>query len=230
MHKPYSIHTLLIHDTAHIHKPYITPHVIHTTYTYIHIHTHTTYTYIHTLHTYTYFYTHSLSRFPSLSPSHTHTFTIVLTHSRPPPSPPKKKDLAKMATISGVPGVAQSKLLKNAINGNKGAAGMSIYGTRIPKARKTIFSGDGQVFLRERESDTHVRVGIRVRVCVCECVHTFVNMHMYMYVCARARVCICSYIYIYIHSYVIQISSSLYFHSSFVHLLPLIRFYLYFPC
>ena len=74
-----------------------------------------------------------------------------------------------MATISGVPGVAQSKLLKNAINGNKGAADMSIYGTRIPKARKTIFSGDGQVFLfslslRERESDTCVL--IHVYVCV----------------------------------------------------------------
>jgi len=51
-------------------------------------------------------------------------------------------DLAKIASMSGVPGVKHSKLLKAALNGNKGAADMSIYGTRTPKGMKTIFSGN----------------------------------------------------------------------------------------
>ena len=51
-------------------------------------------------------------------------------------------DLAKLSAISGVPGVKDSKLLKNALHGNKGAADMSIYGTRTPQGIKTIFSGD----------------------------------------------------------------------------------------
>ena len=42
----------------------------------------------------------------------------------------------------GQAGVKDSKLLKNALHGNKGAADMSIYGTRTPKDIKTIFSGE----------------------------------------------------------------------------------------
>mmetsp|Transcript_57451 Transcript_57451/g.117598 ORF Transcript_57451/g.117598 Transcript_57451/m.117598 type:complete len:155 (-) Transcript_57451:252-716(-) len=45
-------------------------------------------------------------------------------------------DLAKLAAVSGVPGVKHSKLLKDALNHKKDAADeMSIYGTRLPKAR-----------------------------------------------------------------------------------------------
>lgn len=45
-------------------------------------------------------------------------------------------DLAKMAAMSGVPGVKQSKLLKAAETGKKNdGADLSLYGTRLPKAR-----------------------------------------------------------------------------------------------
>ena len=64
---------------------------------------------------------------------HTPMHTPIHTHAA---------DLAKLSAISGVPGVKDSKLLKNALHGNKGAADMSIYGTRTPKGIKTIFSGE----------------------------------------------------------------------------------------
>ena len=64
---------------------------------------------------------------------YTHAYTHAYTHTA---------DLAKLSAISGVPGVKDSKLLKNALHGNKGAADMSIYGTRTPKDIKTIFSGE----------------------------------------------------------------------------------------
>jgi len=64
-----------------------------------------------------------------------------------------RADLAKIASMSGVPGVKQSKLLKNALNGNKGAADMSIYGTRTPKGMKTIFSGALMMLAFERRRD-----------------------------------------------------------------------------
>jgi hypothetical protein len=64
---------------------------------------------------------------------HTPMYTPIHTHTA---------DLAKLSAISGVPGVKESKLLKNALHGNKGAADMSIYGTRTPQGIKTIFSGD----------------------------------------------------------------------------------------
>ena len=45
-------------------------------------------------------------------------------------------DLAKLAAVSGVPGVKQSKLLKAALGQAKDAdADLSLYGTRLPKAR-----------------------------------------------------------------------------------------------
>ena len=45
-------------------------------------------------------------------------------------------DLAKLAAVSGVPGVKQSKLLKAALGQAKDAdANLSVYGTRLPKAR-----------------------------------------------------------------------------------------------
>lgn len=68
-------------------------------------------------------------------------------------------DLAKLAAVSGVPGVKQSKLLKNALHGNKGAADMSIYGTRVPKGTKTIFSGDGSDGLINYKKIAHVGAG-----------------------------------------------------------------------
>ena len=70
-----------------------------------------------------------------------------------------RADLAKLATISGVPGVGQSKLLNNALSGNKGAADLSIYGTRIPKARKTIFSGSHANGLIDYRKIAHVGAG-----------------------------------------------------------------------
>ncbi|EKX54637.1 hypothetical protein GUITHDRAFT_150070 [Guillardia theta CCMP2712] len=63
-------------------------------------------------------------------------------------------DLAKLATISGVPGVRKSKLLKAALSEGKYCEehphskecqelNTSVYGTRIPKGRikKTVFKG-----------------------------------------------------------------------------------------
>lgn len=45
-------------------------------------------------------------------------------------------DLAKLSAISGVPGVKQSRLLKAALGKAKDPnADMSVYGTRLPKAR-----------------------------------------------------------------------------------------------
>ncbi len=45
-------------------------------------------------------------------------------------------DLAKLAAVSGVPGVKQSRLLKAALGkGKDNAADMSVYGTRLPRAR-----------------------------------------------------------------------------------------------
>eukprot|EP00285_Hemiselmis_virescens_P013495 CAMPEP_0173391314 /NCGR_PEP_ID=MMETSP1356-20130122/18206_1 /TAXON_ID=77927 ORGANISM="Hemiselmis virescens, Strain PCC157" /NCGR_SAMPLE_ID=MMETSP1356 /ASSEMBLY_ACC=CAM_ASM_000847 /LENGTH=149 /DNA_ID=CAMNT_0014348911 /DNA_START=29 /DNA_END=478 /DNA_ORIENTATION=- len=45
-------------------------------------------------------------------------------------------DIAKLSAISGVPGVKQSKLLKAALGKGKDKnADMSVYGTRLPKAR-----------------------------------------------------------------------------------------------
>lgn len=45
-------------------------------------------------------------------------------------------DLAKLSAISGVPGVKQSRLLKAALGKGKDAnVDMSVYGTRLPKAR-----------------------------------------------------------------------------------------------
>mmetsp|Transcript_85647 Transcript_85647/g.228365 ORF Transcript_85647/g.228365 Transcript_85647/m.228365 type:complete len:119 (-) Transcript_85647:126-482(-) len=45
-------------------------------------------------------------------------------------------DLAKLAAVSGVPGVKQSKLLKAALGQAKDSdVNLSLYGTRLPKAR-----------------------------------------------------------------------------------------------
>ena len=45
-------------------------------------------------------------------------------------------DLAKLAAVSGVPGVKQSKLLKAALGKAKDPdANLSFYGTRLPRAR-----------------------------------------------------------------------------------------------
>jgi len=45
-----------------------------------------------------------------------------------------KGDLAKLSAMSGVPGVKQSRLYKDAVeHKNDGRADLSIYGTRIPK-------------------------------------------------------------------------------------------------
>lgn len=68
-------------------------------------------------------------------------------------------DLAKLSTISGVPGVAHSKLLKDALHGNKGAADMSIYGTRTPKGIKTIFSGSHANGIINYKKIAHVGAG-----------------------------------------------------------------------
>lgn len=49
-------------------------------------------------------------------------------------------DLAKLAAVSGVPGVKQSHLLKAALGQAKDSdADMSVYGTRLPKARMHDF-------------------------------------------------------------------------------------------
>jgi hypothetical protein len=45
-------------------------------------------------------------------------------------------DLAKLAAVSGVPGVKHSRLLKAALGkGKDSSVDMSVYGTRLPKKR-----------------------------------------------------------------------------------------------